>query len=169
MNWSMNRHGRQHCKAPSSTGHYFRVISRVWLDRYWWEHGRQNETQWILVGSPILIFQGQKEERRFISTVSRVLSGHCSVRSHLGRFRIVEDLMCKTTWFGTVKDFGWKEIVLLMRLPRWIGIPIRDLCALKKSSAVKCCLNFLRGFGIKLWWFGPSSVFEGLEKYPLGP
>jgi hypothetical protein len=31
-------------------------------------------------------FEGQKEERRFICTVSRVLSGHCSVRSHLGRF-----------------------------------------------------------------------------------
>jgi hypothetical protein len=39
-------------------------------------------------------FKGQKEERSFVCTVSRVLSGHCSVQSHLGRFRIVEDLMC---------------------------------------------------------------------------
>jgi hypothetical protein len=40
-------------------------------------------------------FEGPKEEeRRFVSNVSRVTSGHCSVRSHLGRFRIVEDLMC---------------------------------------------------------------------------
>jgi hypothetical protein len=39
-------------------------------------------------------FEGQKEERSFVCTVARVLSGHCSVRSHLGRFRIVEDLMC---------------------------------------------------------------------------
>jgi hypothetical protein len=38
-------------------------------------------------------FEGQNEERRFVCTVSRVLSGHCSVRSHLGRFRIDEDLM----------------------------------------------------------------------------
>jgi hypothetical protein len=30
-----------------------------------------------------------------------------------------------------------------------IGIPIRDLCALKKWYAVKCCLDFLRGIGIK--------------------
>jgi hypothetical protein len=37
-------------------------------------------------------FEGQKEGRR--CTVSRVLSRHCSVRSYLGRFLIVEDLMC---------------------------------------------------------------------------
>jgi hypothetical protein len=41
-----------------------------------------------------LWFEGQKEERNFVCTVSRVLPGHCSVRSHLGRFRIVEDLIC---------------------------------------------------------------------------
>jgi hypothetical protein len=38
-------------------------------------------------------FEVQKEDRRFVYTVSRVLSGNCSVGSHLGRFRIVEDLM----------------------------------------------------------------------------
>jgi hypothetical protein len=58
----------------------------------------QNETRRTLVGLPILFFQkgekGQKKERRFVCTVSRVLSGHCSVRSHLGRCQIVEDLMC---------------------------------------------------------------------------
>jgi hypothetical protein len=50
-----------------------------------------------------------------------------------------------------------------------IGIPIRDLCGLKKWCAVKCCLDFLRGFEIKLWWLDPSPVFEGLEMYSLGP
>jgi hypothetical protein len=39
-------------------------------------------------------FEGQREERKFVCSVSRVLSGHSSVRSHLGRFKIVEDLMC---------------------------------------------------------------------------
>jgi hypothetical protein len=39
-------------------------------------------------------FEDQKDERNFACTVSRVLSGHCFVRSHLGRFQIVEDLMC---------------------------------------------------------------------------
>jgi hypothetical protein len=31
-----------------------------------------------------------------------------------------------------------------------IGISIRELCALKKWCDVNCCLNFLRGFEIKL-------------------
>jgi hypothetical protein len=39
-------------------------------------------------------FEGQKEERSFVYTVSRVLSEHCSVRSHLCVFRINEDLIC---------------------------------------------------------------------------
>jgi hypothetical protein len=30
-----------------------------------------------------------------------------------------------------------------------IGIPIRDLCALQWCAS-KCCLDFLRGFGIKI-------------------
>jgi hypothetical protein len=38
--------------------------------------------------------EDQKEKRRFVCTVSRVLSGHYYVRSHPGRYRIVEDLMC---------------------------------------------------------------------------
>jgi hypothetical protein len=76
------------------------------------------------------IFLGLGFGRRFVCTVSRVLSGHCSVRSHLGKFRIVEDLMYVvqvimrqwTTWFGTVKNFRWKPIVSLMRLPRWTWV-----------------------------------------------
>jgi hypothetical protein len=28
-------------------------------------------------------FEGQKEDRKFVSTVSRVMSGHCTARSHL--------------------------------------------------------------------------------------
>jgi hypothetical protein len=39
-------------------------------------------------------FGGQNEEGRLLCTVSRILSGHCFVRLHLGRFRKVEDLMC---------------------------------------------------------------------------
>jgi hypothetical protein len=50
-----------------------------------------------------------------------------------------------------------------------IEIPIRDLCALKKWCIVKCCLDSLRGIGMNLWWFSPSSAFEGLEMYSLGP
>jgi hypothetical protein len=52
--------------------------------------------------------------------MSRVLSGHFSVRSHLGRVRNVEDLMsvCADD-YETVKDSGWNVS---------IGIPIRYIC-----------------------------------------
>jgi hypothetical protein len=35
-------------------------------------------------------FEGQREDRKFVSTVSRIMFGHCTARSHLSRFRIVE-------------------------------------------------------------------------------
>jgi hypothetical protein len=34
-------------------------------------------------------FDGQGEERTFVTTISRVLSGHCSIRAHQEQFRIV--------------------------------------------------------------------------------
>jgi hypothetical protein len=55
--------------------------------------------------------------------------------------------------------FRLKRHHLIDALNVSIGIPTRDLCALKKWCVVKCCLDFLEGFGIKLWWFGPSPVF----------
>jgi hypothetical protein len=39
-------------------------------------------------------FEGQKEEKSFVASVSRIMSGHSSARSYLGRFGIVEDPMC---------------------------------------------------------------------------
>jgi hypothetical protein len=41
-----------------------------------------------------LWFEGQSEDRKFLSTVSRMISGHCTARSHLSRFRIVEEAIC---------------------------------------------------------------------------
>jgi hypothetical protein len=75
--------------------------------------------------------------------VSRVLFRHCSVRSHLGRFRIVEDLMCVyAVDYETVNHLIWhcerfrlerhRFIDALAALNVSIGIFIRDLCALKK-------------------------------------
>jgi hypothetical protein len=152
MNWSMSGHDRRHWKAPSSTDHYLRAISRVWLDRHWWEHGF---AKWDSADTGRFThsifpdvtlqpwFEGQKEERRFLCTVSRVLSGHCSVRSHLGRFQIVEDLMCVCAGdYETVNHLIWhwerfrverhRLIDALAALNVSIGIPIRDFCALKK-------------------------------------
>jgi hypothetical protein len=74
--------------------------------------------------------------------VSRVLSEQCSVRSHLGRFQIVEDLMCVCAGdYYTVDHLIWHcERLRLERhlvgalavLNVSIGILIRDLRALKK-------------------------------------
>jgi hypothetical protein len=75
--------------------------------------------------------------------VSRVLPGHCSVRSHLGRFRIVEDLMCvcvQVIWNSEKFQVEKHRLIdALAALNVRIGIPIRDLCTLKKWCAVKSC------------------------------
>jgi hypothetical protein len=39
-------------------------------------------------------FDGQAEESSFVTNISRVMSGHCSNRAHLERFKIVEDPIC---------------------------------------------------------------------------
>jgi hypothetical protein len=38
--------------------------------------------------------EGRREDRKFVSTVSRIMSGHCTARSHLSRLRIVKGAMC---------------------------------------------------------------------------
>jgi hypothetical protein len=39
-------------------------------------------------------FTDQVEKRSFVTTISRVMFGHCSIRAHLDRFRIVGDPIC---------------------------------------------------------------------------
>jgi hypothetical protein len=39
-------------------------------------------------------FEGQRENGKFVSTVSRIMCGHCTARSHLSRFRIVGEAIC---------------------------------------------------------------------------
>jgi hypothetical protein len=53
-------------------------------------------------------FEGQREDRKFVSTVSRIMSGHCTARSHLNRFRIVEGAACICLKeYETVDHFIW--------------------------------------------------------------
>jgi hypothetical protein len=59
-------------------------------------------------------FEGQKEERSFVTSVSieyieyRIMSGHSSVRLHLDKFRIVEYPMCECLQdYETVDHFIW--------------------------------------------------------------
>jgi hypothetical protein len=174
----------------SSTDHCLRAISRVRLDRRWREYGRQNGTLRILVGLPILFFQmwhfgsGLKAKRRREGLYALCEGFYLDIALF---DRILVDFELLKIWcvcvcagdYATVDHLIWhcerlrlerhRFIVVLAALNMSIGIPFRDLCALKNWCAVKCCLDFLSGFGIKLWWFGPSPVFHGLEMYSLGP
>jgi hypothetical protein len=55
-------------------------------------------------------FDGQGEDRKFVSTVSRIMSGHCTARSHLSRFRINEGAICIC-----LKEVLWAYEVLSLR------------------------------------------------------
>jgi hypothetical protein len=65
-----------------------------------WQHGWQTEDTGQFAHSirPVVSvkpwFEGQTEERSFATTISRVMSGHCSIRAHLERFRIFGDPIC---------------------------------------------------------------------------
>jgi hypothetical protein len=39
-------------------------------------------------------FEGLKIEKGIITTILRIMSGHCGVRGHLNRFKIVQEPMC---------------------------------------------------------------------------
>jgi hypothetical protein len=98
MNWSISGHERRHRKAPSSTDNFqsldIPALMRAWQAK-WDSAYTGGFTHSIFPDVTLrLWFGSQKEERSFVCTVSRVLSGHCSVRSHLDTFRIDEDLMC---------------------------------------------------------------------------
>jgi hypothetical protein len=99
-----------------------------------------------VIGTPLVEEQMEKklanvQEVRCIHwwrTVSRVLSGHCFARSHLSRFRTVEDLMCVCAGdYETVDHLIWHCEIFRLKRHRLIDAlasltPIRDLCALKK-------------------------------------
>jgi hypothetical protein len=106
-------------------------------------------------------FDGQREDRKFVSTVSRIMSGHCTAQSHLSRFRIVEGVKCICLKdYETVDHLIWhckrfeterrRLTDTLTALDVQLGTPVRDLCALKKWRAMKCCLNFLGSLEIRI-------------------
>jgi hypothetical protein len=110
--------------------------------------------------------------------VSRVLSGHCSVRSDLGRFRMVEDLMCVSAGdYETVDHLIWHCERFRVEKHRLIdafaalnvsiiGMPIRDLCALKKCDkalmrAGNVFTRTLNDFG---QWFNKILLLRNIKK-----
>jgi hypothetical protein len=84
-------------------------------------------------------FEGQKEDRSFVTSVSRIMSGHSSVRPHLDRFGIVEDPpMCVCLQiYETVDHLIWhcerfgserhRLIDALSELDVLHGTPVRDM------------------------------------------
>jgi hypothetical protein len=49
------------------------------------------------------------QERSFVTTISRVMSGHCSIRAHLERFKIVGDPICVCMMnYETVDHIIWE-------------------------------------------------------------
>jgi hypothetical protein len=57
-----------------------------------WRTGFDHSIQPVVSVKPCL--EGHTEERSFLTTISRIMSGHCSIRAHLERFRIVRDPIC---------------------------------------------------------------------------
>jgi hypothetical protein len=92
----------------------------------------------------------KRKDRKFVSTVSRIMSGHCTARSHLSRFRIVEGAMCIFLKdYETVDHLIWyyerfkterrRLADELTALDVQLGTPVRDLCALKEWHACRRC------------------------------
>jgi hypothetical protein len=89
-------------------------------------------------------FEGLKEERRFVCTVSRVLE--------LSKIWCVyaQVIMRQwTTWFGTVKESGRENIVSLMRLPRWLWL---------LRSPFLICVNWRSGVPWSVDWTSLESL-----------
>jgi hypothetical protein len=104
-------------------------------------------------------FNDIQEERGFISTVSRIITGHSSVRSPLNRFKIVDDPLCGCQEnYDTVDHLLWQcnrydRQSVVMELAKnniEFGTPIRDICAMKKLDALKICHSFFKGCDIKI-------------------
>jgi hypothetical protein len=101
-------------------------------------------------------FEELRTERKLITTVSRIISGHCGVRAHLNRFSMcvcLED-------HETVDRITWKcsrsssqRACLIQRL-LLSGVceetPIRDLSSQKNCKAFRECFMFFVEFGVKM-------------------
>jgi ribonuclease HI len=104
-------------------------------------------------------FHEFQEERGVITTISRIITGHCSAKSHLNRFNIVDDPLCVCREnYETVDHLMWEcprfdrqsVIPELSSLGIQFGTPIRDLCALKKYEALKVCHSFFKNCGVQI-------------------
>jgi hypothetical protein len=65
-------------------------------------------------------FEEWRTERKLITTVLRIISGHCGVRAHLKRFSIVDGSMCVCLEdHETVDHIIWKSMPDLKVITIW--------------------------------------------------
>jgi ribonuclease HI len=99
------------------------------------------------------------EERGFVTTFSRIITGHTSTKSHLNRFLIVDDPLCLCQInYETIDHLLWEcpkydrqAVVFELSLQNiGFGTPIRDICAMKNWEALKIGYSFFKSCGIKI-------------------
>jgi hypothetical protein len=106
-------------------------------------------------------FERVGEERGYVCTVSRLMSGHTATRSHLNRFSIVDSPLCICgDGYETIDHLIWscpkyesERISLKLSLTRcgYVGdSPIRDVCAEKKWEVLKIIYEFMKNCEIKV-------------------
>jgi hypothetical protein len=95
----------RHCPRTMTTG--------LWLDKQWESSGMTGVGwQEILVD---LLIQSDLWSRSnhglmsFVTTISRIMSSHCSIRAHLERFTIVEDPINDRIRESGNRNFGRKN------------------------------------------------------------
>jgi hypothetical protein len=92
-----------------------RILARPTMIKQW-QHGRQTGKTGRFTHSirPVISvtpwFYGQAEERSIVTTVSRVMFDHCSIRDHLERFKIVGDLICVCMMNYETVDQKWAAL-----------------------------------------------------------
>jgi hypothetical protein len=136
------------------------ILARKAMVKHWQHDWRRGDTgRFAHSIRPVVsvkpCFDGQAEERSFVTTISRVMSGHCSIRAHLERFRIVGDPICVCVMnYETVDHIIWEcsrfEVERLAAVNIKEGTPIWDLCALQKWAALRLCHRFLKECGLKI-------------------
>jgi hypothetical protein len=98
-------------------------------------------------------FEEWKTKKKLITTVSRIISGHCGIRAHLKRFSIIDGSMCVGLEdHETIDHIIWKcsrfssqRAYLIQRLLLsgvYEETPISDLCAQLNWKALKECFIF---------------------------
>jgi hypothetical protein len=109
-------------------------------------------------------FEECRTERKLITTVSSIISGHCGVKAHLKRFSIVDGSMCVCLEdhetvnhiIGKCSRFSSQRTCLIPRLLLsgvYEETPVRDLCAQLNWKALKECFMFFVECVVKMWLY----------------